>query len=78
MKNLRNLIKTLMLTAISLMTFSAFAQTKDSIDVSIFTVGYNFTVNTTDREGNAVVDSLHTILMVGANVTKTSYIITNL
>lgn len=54
------------------------AQTKDSIDVSIFTVGYNFTVNTTDREGNAVVDSLHTILMVGANVTKTNYIITNL
>ena len=36
---------------------------KDSIDVSIFTVGYNFTVNTTDREGNAVVDSLHTVLI---------------
>lgn len=71
MKNLRNLIKALMFTAILLMTFSVFAQTKDSIDVSIFTVGYNFTVNTTDREGNAVVDSLHTILMVGANVTKT-------
>ena len=63
MKNLRNLIKTLLFTAISLMTFSAFAQTKDSIDVSIFTVGYNFTVNTTDREGKAVVDSLHTVLI---------------
>ena len=71
MKNLRNLIKTLMLTIISLMTFSAFAQTKDSIDCTVFTVGYDYKVNTTDKEGNAVTDSLHTVLLVGSKVTKT-------
>ncbi len=54
-----------------LMTFSVFAENKDSIDVSMFTVGYNFRVNTTDKEGNPVTDSLHTVLLVGSKVTKT-------
>lgn len=49
----------------------ASAQTKDSIDVSKFTAGYYFVTNTTDKEGNAVCDTLHTVLMFGGNVTKT-------
>ncbi len=60
---------TLIISAL-LMTFSASAQTKDSIDVSKFTVGYYFTTNTTDKDGNAVCDTLHTVLMVGNNLTK--------
>ena len=49
----------------------ASAQTKDSIDVSKFTAGYYFVTNTTDKEGNAVCDTLHTVLMAGGNVNKT-------
>ena len=63
--------KAITLISALLMTFSASAQTKDSIDVSKFTVGYYFTTNTTDKDGNAVSDTLHTVLMVGNNVTKT-------
>ena len=54
-----------------LMTFSAMAQTNDSIDVSKFTVGYYFTTNTTDKDGNAVCDSLSTVLLIGSKMTKT-------
>lgn len=44
---------------------------KDSIGCTVFTVGYNYVVNTTDKDGNAVADSLHTVLLVGSKVTKT-------
>ncbi len=47
------------------------AQTKDSIDCTVFTVGYDYTVNTTDKEDNAVTDSLRTVLLVGSRVSKT-------
>lgn len=47
------------------------AQTKDSIDCTAFTVGYDYTVKTTDKDGNAVTDSLRTILLVGSKVTRT-------
>lgn len=50
---------------------SVLAQTKDSIDCTVFTVGYDYKVNTTDKEGNAVTDSLRTVLLVGSKVTKT-------
>ena len=46
------------------------AQTKDSIDTTVFTVGYDFKVNTTDKEGKAVTDSLRTVLLVGSKSTK--------
>lgn len=46
------------------------AQTKDSIDCTVFTVGYDYKVNTTDKEGNAVTDSLRTVLLVGGKMTK--------
>ena len=46
-------------------------QTKDSIDTTVFSVGYDFKVHTTDKEGKAVTDSLRTVLLVGSKVTKT-------
>ncbi len=54
-----------------LLTLAVTAQTKDSIDVSRFAVGYDYIVRTTDKDGNAVTDSLRTVLQVGATVTKT-------
>lgn len=60
----------MMLTAMCISTYG-WAQTKDSIDCTVFTVGYDYTVNTTDKDGNAVTDSLHTVLLVGSKVTKT-------
>lgn len=46
------------------------AQTKDSIDVCQFTVGYDYKWNTQDKEGNAVSDSLKFVVEVGTKVTK--------
>ena len=60
----------MMLTAMCISTYG-WAQIKDSIDCTVFTVGYDYTVNTTDKDGNAVTDSLHTVLLVGSKVTKT-------
>ena len=54
-----------------LLSSAAFCQTKDSIDVTTFTVGYDFKVHTTAKDGNAMTDSLHTVLLVGSKVTKT-------
>lgn len=56
---------------IMLSAICGWAQTKDSIDCTVFTVGYDYKVNTTDKEGNAVTDSLRTVLLVGSKVTKT-------
>lgn len=53
------------------LTVAVKAETNDSIDCTVFTVGYDYTVNTTDKEGNAVTDSLRTILLVGSKMTKT-------
>ncbi len=54
-----------------LIAICGWAQTKDSIDCTVFTVGYDYKVNTTDKERNAVTDSLQTVLLVGSKVTKT-------
>ena len=56
---------------VMLIAVCGWAQTKDSIDCTVFTVGYDYKVNTTDKEGNAVTDSLQTVLLVGSKVTKT-------
>ncbi|MDO4196383.1 MAG: GLPGLI family protein [Prevotellaceae bacterium] len=56
---------------IMLSAICGWAQTKDSIDCTVFTVGYDYTMNTTDKEGNAVTDSLRTVLLVGSKMTKT-------
>jgi len=56
---------------IMLSAICGWAQTKDSIDCTVFTVGYDYTMNTTDEEGNAVTDSLRTVLLVGSKMTKT-------
>ena len=61
---------TLLISAL-LMTLSASAQTKDSLDCTVFTIGYDYKVSTTDKEGNAVTDSLRTVLLVGSKMTKT-------
>ncbi len=62
---------TIAFIAAMLLSFAAFCQTNDSIDVTTFTVGYDFKVHTTDKDGNAMTDSLHTVLLVGSKVTKT-------
>ena len=54
-----------------LLSCPAFCQTRDSIDCSIFTVGYDYKIHTTDKDGNAVTDSLHTVLLVGSKVSQT-------
>ena len=63
--------KIIISTLALVLTMAAQAQTKDSIDCTVFTVGYDYKVNTTDKEGNAVTDSLQTVLLVGSKVTKT-------
>ena len=65
-------MKRIIISTLALMLMMAVqAQTKDSIDCTVFTVGYDYKVNTTDKEGNAVTDSLRTVLLVGSKVTKT-------
>lgn len=56
---------------VMLIAICGWTQTKDSIDCTVFTVGYDYKVNTTDKDGNAVTDSLRTVLLVGSKVTKT-------
>ena len=63
--------RTTTLIAGLLLSSAAFCQNRDSIDVTMFTVGYDYKVHTTDRDGNAVTDSLRTVLLVGHKVTKT-------
>lgn len=56
--------------AIMLMTFSAVAQTKDSIDQCQIVVAYDYRCNTFDKNGSAVVDSFKLAVLVGTHVTK--------
>lgn len=66
-----NLIKNLVVLSASLFFIvNMSAQTKDSIDVCQFTVGYDYKWNTQDKEGNAVSDSLKFVVEVGTKVTK--------
>ena len=63
--------RTITFIAAMLLSSAAFCQTRDSIDVTMFTVGYDYKVHTTDKDGNTVTDSLRTVLLVGHKVTKT-------
>ncbi len=47
------------------------AKDETPIDSTLFTVGYNFRVNTKNADGEPVVDSLQTVLFVGHQYTKT-------
>ena len=48
-----------------------YAKDESPIDSTMFTVGYNFRVNTKNADGVPVVDSLQTVLLVGHQYTKT-------
>ncbi len=68
---MNNMRRTTLSLFLMLCALCGWAQTKDSIDCTVFTVGYDYKVRTTDKEGNAVTDSLHTVLLVGSKVSKT-------
>lgn len=63
--------KMFMLSLLFALSNLSMAQTKDSIDTTVFTVGYDFQIHSTDKEGNAVTDSLRTVVLVGSKMTKT-------
>ncbi|MBR6981588.1 MAG: hypothetical protein IKH88_17420, partial [Prevotella sp.] len=61
--------KILVAMMILALTVAAQAQ-NDSIDQCQFVVVYNFVTNTTDRNSNAVKDSVQLAVVVGSHVAK--------
>ena len=47
------------------------AQDETPIDSTLFTVGYDFRVNTKNVDGESVTDSLRTVVLVGHNYIQT-------
>lgn len=67
--------RTLSIVAIMLMTISAFAQTKDSIDQCQIVVTYDYTCHTTDKNGEKVDDHYRLAVLVGNKITwSTGYL----
>jgi hypothetical protein len=64
---MQNILVTMMAFAL---TIGAHAQTNDSIDQCKFVVVYDFVTNTTDKDGNAVKDSVQLAVMVGSHAAK--------
>ena len=61
----------LLLVLFGMTSVGIHAKDETPIDSTLFTVGYNFRVNTKDADGTPVVDSLQTVLLVGQHYTKT-------
>ena len=61
----------LLLFLVGVLASSTHANDETPIDSTLFTVGYNFRVNTKNAKGEPAADSLQTVVLVGQHVTKT-------
>jgi len=59
--------KILLLVFAGMLSVSIHAQDETPIDSTLFTVGYDFRINTKNVDGEPVVDSLRTVVLVGHN-----------
>jgi len=63
--------KILLLVFAGMLSVSIHAQDEAPIDSTLFTVGYDFRINTKNVDGEPAVDSLQTVLLIGHQYTKT-------
>ncbi len=61
----------LLLAVLGMLAAGSYAKDETPIDSTMFTVGYDFRVNTKNADGESVVDSLQTVVLVGKNFIKT-------
>ena len=59
--------KILLLVFAGMLSVSIHAQDDTPIDSTLFTVGYDFRINTKNVDGESVTDSLRTVVLVGHN-----------